>query len=61
MKSKNTNKTQLLPSFLTVDRFDAKSQTILGPKTDPLLTSLMQQAVYKCETPLFELKNSATC
>jgi hypothetical protein len=37
-----------------------KSLTISGPKTDPLLTSLMQQAPYKCETLAFKLKSSAT-
>ncbi len=59
MKHKNTNKTQFLPSFLTVDQ-RKKSYTISGSETDPLLTLLMQQAAYKCETPLFERKSSAT-
>ncbi len=42
MKQKNTNKTQLLPSFLMVDRRKKARQF-----TDPLLTSSMQGAAYK--------------
>jgi hypothetical protein len=59
MKPKNTNKTQLLPSFLTVDQ-RKKAKQFRKPKTDPWLTSLMQQAVYQYETLLFEPKSSAT-
>jgi hypothetical protein len=33
---------------------------ILGPKSDPLLSSSMRQASCKCETPRLELKSSQT-
>jgi hypothetical protein len=33
---------------------------ILGPETKLLLSSSMQQALFKCETPRLELKSSAT-
>jgi hypothetical protein len=55
-ETKKTNKTQLLPSFLMVDRHK-KAKKFWVPKTDPLLKLLMRQALYKCETPLFKLKS----
>ncbi len=59
MKPKNTNKTQLLPSFLMVDQHK-KDKQLWDPKQNPLLTSSMQHGVYKCETLLFKVKSSAT-
>jgi hypothetical protein len=52
----NTNKTQLLPSNY------GKFQSLVvcenfNPKTDPLLSSSMRQASFKCETPRLELKS----
>ena len=52
----NTTKTQLLASnygtfwsLVVCENFN--------PKTDPLLSSLMWQASFKCETPRLELKS----
>jgi hypothetical protein len=58
-KKKNTNKTQLLPSFLTVDQ-RKKSYQILRPTRDPLLTSLARLALTLTLTLLVKLKSSAT-
>jgi hypothetical protein len=53
----NTNQTQLLPSnngtFLSLVVCEN-----FNPKTDPLLSSSMRQASFKCETPRLELKSS---
>ena len=57
--TQNTNKTQLLASnygtfwLLVVQR-------ILGPEMDPLLSSLMRQASFKCEATWLEPKSSRT-
>ena len=56
---RNTNKTQLLPSFLTVDQ-RKKNYQILRPARDPLLTSLAWLAPTITLTPLVKLKSSAT-
>ena len=54
--TQNTNKTQLFASnygtfwlLVVCENFN--------PKTDPLLSSLMRQALFKCETPRLELKS----
>ena len=53
----NTNKTQLLPSNYGTFRLLVVCENF-NPKTDPLLSSLMQQASFKCEMPRLELKSS---
>ncbi len=55
---KNTNKTQLLPSFLTVDRH--KKAIKHHPARGSLLTSSTQLALTLALTPLVKLKSSAT-
>jgi hypothetical protein len=57
--TQNTNKTQLLASNYSTFRSLVVCE-IFNPKTDPLLSSSMQQASYKCETPQLELDSSAT-
>ncbi len=57
-RKKNTNKTQLSPSFLTVDQ-RKKNYQILRPARDPLLTSLARLAPTLTLAPLVKLKNSA--
>jgi hypothetical protein len=52
MKQKNTNKTQLLSSFLTVDRLK-KAKQFWEPKRT-------LYSAYKWGIPQFELKSSAT-
>ena len=53
--TQNTNKTQLLASnYDTVHFVYYMFMRILGPKTDSLISSLMQQASFKCETPRLE-------
>ena len=53
----NTNKTQILPSNYGTFRLLVVCENF-NPKTDPLLSSLMQQASFKCEMPRLELKSS---
>jgi hypothetical protein len=53
----NTNKTQLLPSNYGTFRSLVVCENF-NPKTNPLLSSLMQRALFKCETPRLELKSS---
>jgi hypothetical protein len=57
-EKKNTTKTQLLPSVLTVDQ--CKKAIKSQDPQDSLLTSLMQQALTLTLTPLVKLKRSAT-
>jgi hypothetical protein len=57
-KKKNTNKTQLLPSILTVDRHKKAIKSQVPP--EPLLTSLARQAPTITLTLLDELNSSAT-
>ena len=45
---------------LTYGRLRPKATRTLYPKSDRLLSSLMQQASFKCETPQLELKSSQT-
>ena len=52
-----TNKTQLLPSNYGTFRSLVVCKNFT-PKTDPLLSSSMQQALFKYETPQFQLKSS---
>jgi len=52
----NTTETQLLASNYGTFR----SMRISGPETNPLLSSSMQQASYKCEMSRLELKSSRT-
>ncbi len=53
----NTNKTQLLASNYNTFRALVVCETF-NPKTNPLLSSLMQQASFKCEAPQLEQKIS---
>ena len=55
--TQNINKTQLLASNYGTFRLLVVCENF-HPKTDPLLSSSMQQASCKCETPRFELKIS---
>ena len=61
-RSKNTKHYQKsILRWLTYGRPKPKPVRISGPKTNPLLTSLMQRASSKCETPpRLELKSSRT-
>ena len=52
----NTNKTQLLGSNYSTFRLLVVYENFV-PKMDPLPSSLMQQALFKCETPQLELKS----
>jgi hypothetical protein len=56
---KNTNKTQLLSSNYGTFRSLVVCENF-NPKMDPLLSSSMQQASCKCETPWFKRKSSLT-
>ena len=53
----NTNKTKLLPSNYGTFWLLVVCEN-LNPKTDPILSSLMRQASFKCEPPGLELKSS---
>jgi hypothetical protein len=55
--TQNTNKTQLLASYYITFRALVISENFI-PQMDPLLSSLMQQASFKCETTRLELKSS---
>jgi hypothetical protein len=55
--TQNTNKTQLLASNYGTFRSLVVCENF-NPKTDPLLSSSMQQALFKYETPQFQLKSS---
>jgi hypothetical protein len=52
--TQNTNKAQLLASNYSTFRVLVVSENFI-PKTDPLLSSLMQQALFKYEMPRLEL------
>jgi hypothetical protein len=56
--TQNTNKTQLLASnYSTFRSLDVCEN--FNPKTDPLYSSLIQQASCKCEMPRLERESSA--
>ena len=55
----NNNKTQLLASNYSTFWSLVVCENF-NPKMDPLISSLMQQAAFKCEMPQLELENSAT-
>ena len=57
--TQNTNKTQLLASNYSTFWSLVLVCENFNPKTDPLLSSSMQQASCKCETPWLELESSA--
>jgi hypothetical protein len=57
--TQNTNKTQLLASNYGTFQSLVVCDNV-NPKTDPLLSSSMRQALFKCEMPRLELKSSAT-
>jgi hypothetical protein len=60
LKTQHTNK-KLAFSYLTYGKPKPKAMRISYPKLDPLvLSSLMQQALFKCEMPWLVLKSSAT-
>jgi hypothetical protein len=52
----NTNKTQILPSNYGTFRLLVVCENF-NPKSKPLLSSSMQRALFKCETPRLELKS----
>jgi hypothetical protein len=56
--TQNTNKTQLLAINYGVTFWGLVVCENFNPKTDPLLSSSMQQASFKCEMPRLELKSS---
>ena len=63
MNSNKTHKTQTKHNFqlATTVHFDRQLfMRISGPKTDPLFSSSMQQASFKCEMPRLEPKKSWT-
>jgi hypothetical protein len=53
----NTTKTHLLPSNYSTFRSLVVCENF-NPKTDPLLSSSMRRASFKCEMPRLELKSS---
>jgi len=52
----NTNKTQLLPCNYGTFRALVVCENF-NPKMDPVLSSLMRQASFKCKMPQLELKS----
>jgi hypothetical protein len=59
-KHTNTNKTQLLASNYGTFWSLVVCENFIPQNRPPLLSSSMQQASFKCEMPLLELKSSRT-